>query len=80
MHNCKEKDCQHKQVRFCKDCNNVYCLKCSRTWNGPCQLNHFTYTFQNEPVWIPNQQPIWISPTTVDPLPNTPTITCNHVQ
>lgn len=38
-HSCS---CEHKEVRFCKDCKVVHCLDCKQEWsNVPCTRPHY---------------------------------------
>ncbi len=38
--------CEHKNVKFCKDCRNVYCMTCKREWDfEPCKQNHYPLNY-----------------------------------
>lgn len=54
--------CEHKNVKYCKVCQVVYCVDCGKEWRDIC----WTYTYP-QTTWTPN----W-TVTTGD------TITCDH--
>lgn len=42
MNNHCHHNCEHKEVKFCKDCKTVYCASCKEQWFEKCTLNHYT--------------------------------------
>ena len=40
INHCHHK-CEHKEVKFCKDCKAVYCASCKEEWFEKCTLNHY---------------------------------------
>jgi hypothetical protein len=73
-------NCEHKTVKFCKDCNQVYCEKCKETWETKCTKNHYSgwpYYYVNQPycgtITISNGS---VSTGTIEVL--TTTTDCSH--
>jgi hypothetical protein len=33
--------CEHRDVRYCKECQKIYCAVCGREWFDKCILNHY---------------------------------------
>lgn len=54
MNHCHH-NCEHKSVKYCKDCNMVYCEGCKETWEAKCTKQHgwvngTTYTYVGSPT------------------------------
>jgi len=72
LHTHHEHCCEHEQVKYCKICKVVYCVKCGKEWRE----NFWTYTYTYPTYSVPYQTAgssykiSDISTTTV----------CNHLQ
>ncbi len=55
--------CEHKEVKFCADCNKVYCAGCKEEWEAPCRQNHYPWTLitQQTTPRYPMPYPVWYS-------------------
>jgi hypothetical protein len=42
--------CEHKEVKFCKDCNKVYCSGCKEEWEASCRLSHYPWTLTSQQI------------------------------
>jgi hypothetical protein len=41
--------CEHSDLRYCKVCKVVYCLKCGREW---VEKNPYSYTWYGSTTWM----------------------------
>lgn len=64
MHTCKEKNCEHKRIEFCKLCQKVYCLDCGKEWPEYRDTFYPVITYLSvsypSPTWVVIPQ--WTAP------------------
>jgi hypothetical protein len=80
--------CEHKEVKFCKDCNKVYCAGCKEEWEAPCRQSHYPWTLQQgartfpcEISWTSDKTSVSLQPqqSPRDPAFVSQTATCAHL-
>lgn len=65
-HSC---ECEHENVKFCKQCKVVHCLDCNMEWGGYKVYWYYGYPY--------NQQFTYTN-STGDYISQGTTVTCNH--
>ena len=63
MKHCQDHNkCEHKQVKYCKACRDIYCVQCKMVWAEPCTQVHYPFTYY--PTYYTQTQPYFGNNTT----------------
>jgi hypothetical protein len=49
---CEKVECNHAELKLCKECKVPYCTKCKKEWAEPCLLNHYFYYNYYRPTYF----------------------------
>ncbi len=79
MHNHQHDHCLHEHLKYCDQCDVVYCVNCGQEWGHYRWYPIVTHTIypDNSPIWTVN--PITTGTTTVkDTSTGTQANICSH--